>query len=114
MCVRCVVVCFVIGVWFGSAAIAGAAEFGDVDYSGATDAVDVQVVINAALGLEVLVQHTDLDYDEITNAVDVQLVINAVLGIVVELWSWLPKSAPASLYGVCVIPAGNVVSSTST
>jgi hypothetical protein len=52
----------------------------DVNGSGAIDAVDVQLVINAALGLG---SEFDCDIDNNANvdAVDVQLVINAALGL---------------------------------
>jgi len=51
----------------------------DIDGSGVTDAVDVQLVINSALGLE-----TPYPADQnggTVDAVDVQLVINAALGL---------------------------------
>lgn len=51
---------------------------GDVNYSGKVDAVDVQLVINAALGMDVPVD-CDIDRDGRVDAVDVQLVINAAL-----------------------------------
>ena len=51
---------------------------GDVDGNGHVDAVDVQLVINGALGLPVA-YNTDMNNDNVTNAVDVQLVINAAL-----------------------------------
>jgi len=53
---------------------------GDVDFSGSVNAVDVQLVINAALGIQVE-QNCDINGDGSVNAVDVQLVINAALGI---------------------------------
>ena len=56
---------------------------GDVDESGDVDAVDVQLVINSALGLSVP-NPTDVNYDDGTDAVDVQLVINAALGINID------------------------------
>ena len=53
---------------------------GDVDFNDKVDAVDVQLVINEALGIDN--QHDcDINGDEMINAVDVQLVINAALGI---------------------------------
>lgn len=61
-----------------SRAVAGV--FGDVDNSGAVDAVDVQVVINVALGIDSNA-NADLDTSGEVDAVDVQLVINAALGI---------------------------------
>lgn len=53
----------------------------DITRSGRVDAVDVQLVINAALGEDVGLL-TDINGDGVTNAVDVQLVINAALGII--------------------------------
>lgn len=55
----------------------------DVDLSGGVDAVDVQLVINAALGLEVTGQ-TDVDWNSQTDAVDIQLLVNAALGLNVD------------------------------
>jgi hypothetical protein len=52
----------------------------DVDASGDTDAVDVQLVINAALGIEAL-PSADIDNNGEVDAVDVQLVINGALGL---------------------------------
>lgn len=59
---------------------AGPYPFGDVNRSGSVDAVDVQLVINMALGLNVD-YNCDLDDNGSVNAVDVQLVINTVLGV---------------------------------
>jgi len=53
-------------------------EFGDVNADGAIDAIDIQLVINSALGLDVPVE-CDLSYDGPVDAIDIQLVINAVL-----------------------------------
>jgi predicted outer membrane repeat protein len=54
----------------------------DVDGSGTVDAVDVQLTINAALGLPVPSGTiSDVDGNGITNAIDIQLVINAALGV---------------------------------
>jgi hypothetical protein len=52
----------------------------DVSGDGSVDAVDIQFVINAALGLDVGVD-TDVNGDGATDAVDVQLIINGVLSI---------------------------------
>jgi hypothetical protein len=52
----------------------------DVDHSGDVDAVDVQLVINAALGIATGMP-CDVDRSGEVNAVDVQFVINAALGI---------------------------------
>jgi len=55
---------------------------GDVDGDGTVNATDVQLVINAALGLPVDSAHrVDITGSGGVNAVDVQQVINAVLGI---------------------------------
>jgi len=57
-------------------------QVGDVNYDGVTNAVDVQLVINAALGLELpLGVRADRNFNGLVNAVDVQLVINAALGV---------------------------------
>ncbi|MBI4556376.1 MAG: hypothetical protein HY706_02220 [Candidatus Hydrogenedentes bacterium] len=74
---------FGVPVLFPRMAYAGAPVAGDVDASGAVDAVDVQVVINAALGVAGAFL-TDLDYAGTTDAVDVQLVINVALGLVID------------------------------
>jgi hypothetical protein len=54
---------------------------GDVDLSGAIDAIDVQATINAALGLDVSPINADVDDSNQVDAVDVQLVINGALGL---------------------------------
>jgi len=54
---------------------------GDVNEDGSVNAVDVQLVINAVLGINIGALDPDINNDDATNAVDVQLVINAVLGI---------------------------------
>ncbi|MBI4560140.1 MAG: hypothetical protein HY706_21305 [Candidatus Hydrogenedentes bacterium] len=51
----------------------------DIDASGGTDAVDVQLVINGALGLDSRAS-SDVDGNSVVDAIDVQLVINAALG----------------------------------
>ena len=56
---------------------------GDVDLSGAVNAIDVQLTINSALGIAVS-HSTDLDCDGGTHATDVQLVINAALGTLID------------------------------
>ena len=57
-------------------------QVGDLNNDGVTNAVDVQLVINAALGLELPVGvRADRNFSGVVNAVDVQLVINAALGI---------------------------------
>ena len=52
----------------------------DIDGNGAVNASDVQLVINAALGIDTG-YNCDVDGDGATNATDVQLVINAALGL---------------------------------
>ena len=56
-------------------------EAADVNGDGLVNAVDVQLVINAALGVDTGF-NCDVNGDGATNAIDVQLVINAALGIV--------------------------------
>jgi hypothetical protein len=53
----------------------------DINGDSASDAADVQLVINAALGIDIGQFDGDVNDDEATNAQDVQLVINAVLGL---------------------------------
>jgi sugar lactone lactonase YvrE len=57
----------------------GALAFADIDNNDANDAVDLQLVINAALNLPIDFD-ADVDRNMTTDAVDVQLVINAALG----------------------------------
>jgi len=58
----------------------GAYQFGDVTGDRLINAVDVQLVINGALGLPAP-SESDLEGDGYTNAIDIQLVINAALGM---------------------------------
>jgi len=51
----------------------------DPNKDGAIDAVDVQMIINAALGLSM--DDLDINNDNAVNAIDVQLIINAALGL---------------------------------
>ncbi len=53
---------------------------GDVTGDGIINATDVQLVINAALGIDAAYD-CDINKDGAVNAVDVQLVINAALGV---------------------------------
>lgn len=55
--------------------------FADVNSDGSITASDIQLVIDAALGIEPIVPDADINGDGATNAVDVQLVINAALGL---------------------------------
>jgi len=59
---------------------AGPNPFGDVNSNGAADALDIQLVINSALGVDI-VFNADLSGDGTVNAVDIQMVVNAVLGL---------------------------------
>ena len=52
----------------------------DINGDGVVNAVDVQIVINSALGIATQ-RDADVNGDGVVNAVDVQLVINAALGI---------------------------------
>lgn len=54
---------------------------GDVDGNGDVNAVDVQLVVNAALELDIGGLDADIDNNGDVNAIDVQLVVNAALGI---------------------------------
>ena len=55
---------------------------GDINGDGEVNAVDVQLVINAALGIAIQQGfNADINGDGAVNAVDVQLVINAALGV---------------------------------
>ena len=67
--------------WLGPIEPAGPA---DINKDGFLDAVDIQLVINAALGVPVdpdFEPNVSGDPDGQVNAVDIQLVINAALGI---------------------------------
>ncbi len=58
-----------------------ASRTADINGDDAINAVDVQLVINAALGIDIGGLIADVNGDTAVNAVDVQLVINAALGI---------------------------------
>ncbi|MBI4558458.1 MAG: hypothetical protein HY706_12825 [Candidatus Hydrogenedentes bacterium] len=79
---RAVVALVVVLGWSAWAAQA-APVAGDVNSTGQVDAVDVQLVINGALGLAV-VGLGDIDYGGTIDAVDVQLVINAALALDID------------------------------
>lgn len=53
---------------------------GDINYDAFVNAIDVQLVINAALSIEID-GNGDINGDTLVNALDVQLAINAALGI---------------------------------
>lgn len=55
--------------------------FADVDGSGVTNSVDIQIVLNGALSIPIAFD-ADIDGSGSVNSIDVQLVINAVLGII--------------------------------
>ena len=70
----------IIEPWLGPIEPAGPA---DINKDGSLDASDVQLVINAALGLPVNPDHdpnVDGDPEGLVTAVDIQLVVNAALG----------------------------------
>jgi len=53
---------------------------GDVNRDGVVNAIDVQLVINAALGMDIGADfEADVNGDSVVNALDVQVVINAAL-----------------------------------
>ena len=57
---------------------------GDVNGDGAVNAIDIQTVINAVLGLSIApldYSNADVNGDERVDALDIQIVINVVLGI---------------------------------
>ena len=56
----------------------------DVDANGLNDALDIQLVINAVLGIDVGGLDTDVNDDGSDNALDIQLVINGALAKRVE------------------------------
>ncbi len=53
----------------------------DIDGDGIVNAVDVQLVVNGALGIDIAPFDADVNSDGEVNAVDAQLVINAALGL---------------------------------
>jgi cytochrome c peroxidase len=67
-----------------SASVTGEGESntaGNIDGIGDVDAVDIQLVINKALGLDIGIFNGDVNNDGAIDAVDVQLVINTALGL---------------------------------
>ena len=66
---------------FASPVARAQSVFGDVNGSGQVEAADVQLVINAALGIP-SEYDCDLDGSGQVQAADVQLVINAALGLI--------------------------------
>ena len=52
----------------------------DINIDGLLDAQDVQLVTNAALGIDISPYNGDVNGDGVINAVDIQIVINRVLG----------------------------------
>ena len=61
-----------------------ACQLGNVNCSSGVDAIDIQLVINTALGIPNEF-NCDINNDSNVNAIDVQLVINAVLGINISM-----------------------------
>lgn len=87
-----------VSVWSSSEAIGGSGtdqdiitgEFvvpdtggntADINSDGNVDAVDVQLAINAALGISINPYDADVNGDSSIDAVDIQVVINAALGL---------------------------------
>jgi len=68
---------------FVSSAALAAPIAGDIDMSGTLDAVDIQMLVNCALGTTVC-ELADVNYDGTLNAVDIQIAINGVLGINID------------------------------
>lgn len=66
---------------FTTYAVLGPGSPGDINVDGRVDAVDVQLVINAALGLNIGHFEGDMNGDDRVDAVDVQSIVNAVLGL---------------------------------
>lgn len=56
------------------------AQVADLNRDGKANAVDIQLVLNGALGLPTGAARTDVNEDGATDATDVQLVVNGVLG----------------------------------
>lgn len=77
---RLSLVCFAVLCWTSQSWAALPFPFGDINMSGVVDAVDIQLAINAALGLSIPFD-ADLNNDSSVNAVDIQLVVNEALGI---------------------------------
>jgi hypothetical protein len=63
---------------------AGAIVAGDVNGDTSVTAVDVQLVINGALGIDIAPLNADVDLTGSTDAVDVQLIVNAALGLTID------------------------------
>ena len=63
--------------------VVGTTVLGDVNGDVRVDAIDVQLVVNRALGLDVSypAESTDLDHNSQCDAVDIQIVINSALGV---------------------------------
>ena len=58
----------------------------DVNRDGNVDALDIQIVINAVLGLSIDPDYDpDVNNDDRVDALDIQLVINVVLGVSTEM-----------------------------
>ena len=53
----------------------------DINDDKVVDAVDVQLVVNAALGFDVYPYDCDTNQDGAINALDIQMVIYAALGV---------------------------------
>ena len=56
-------------------------RYGNINGDAEIDAVDVQLVVNGALGIDISPFSADISGDAEVNAEDVQLGINAALGL---------------------------------
>lgn len=53
----------------------------DIDGNGQVNALDIQLVVNAVLGIDIGVFDPDVNRSDSVNALDIQLVVNGVLGL---------------------------------
>ncbi len=65
------------GAWAPEACATGRSP--DVNSDGVVDAVDIQIVVNAAVGLDVPYP-IDITGDDVADSSDVQAVVNAAMG----------------------------------
>ena len=83
----------------------------DINEDSAVDASDVQLVINAALGIDISPYDADVNADGAVNAADVQITINTSLGKSVEPFhvrSGLLSSAAKLTLGTGAVNSGEV------
>lgn len=84
--------CMAVAAAMGYAHGAQAQGLADIDGNGAVDAIDVQLVVNAALGVPVPFD-CDVDGSGAVDAIDIQRTVNAVLGILPGPLSLAGKAA---------------------